>query len=403
MNLKTVLIASNLNVWSIRKGVGAPSFYKTLELYNNKGCKVYFYTTERNCDVHELKNVTVINVPRLRMVNVGRLYVIERFLYYIINQFVFLTCFFGNVKRHKDIDLFYAYELEFVPALRLVSFVLKKPFVSRFQGTILKPLMKKALWRLRYFTHYLSIKIKSDMTIMTDDGTQGDQVIKLLRGNDSDVLFVKNGVDFKAASGKDASGGVAKIMESMTNYKYSFISVSRLEKWKRVDRSIDVFNAFNDEMGGGRYLIVGDGSQKKWLAEYAEEKGIHRHVVFVGGLSSNDVNTLLSASSIFLSHYELSNVGNPLWEAMRNNCLVVTLNNGDTGTIIKDGFNGIISDESRYLDNAAKLVSCIRQNKQDDIIANATETLEHTVVSWSQRMNLEFDAVGRLCNKWREN
>jgi len=44
MTNKTILIATNLDVWSIKKGVGAPSFYKTLELYNKK-FKVYLYTT----------------------------------------------------------------------------------------------------------------------------------------------------------------------------------------------------------------------------------------------------------------------------------------------------------------------------------------------------------------------
>jgi len=385
----SILIASNLNVWSIKKGIGAPSFYKTLELYNDKKFKVYFYTTEDNCNIQELTNIKIIKLPKLKIINIRYIYTIHRLINYILYQFIFL--FFYFFKQKDKIDFIYGYEIEFIPSLKLLSKIIKKPFISRFQGTILYPLMQKRLWRLRYFPHYFSIKQKSDLTIMTDDGTQGKMLIEKLRGSSIDLLFIKNGVDFVKVNHNIISRDIKDISKSMVNYNYNFISVSRLEKWKRVDRSINIFKEFQKKYKSSRYIIVGDGSMKQNLEEYVSDNNLTDNIIFTGGIDANSVNYLMTQSDIFLSHYELSNVGNPLWEAIKNNCLIVTINNGDTGIIIQDGYNGIISDENVYLENVDKLIKS--KNNIEQLIVNSKITLKENIVSWNQRMEIEYQKV----------
>ncbi len=396
MNKKSILIASNLNVWSIKKGVGAPSFYKTLELYNNKEFKVYFYTTEDNCDISELTNIEIIKLPKLKIFNIRYIDMMQRLINYILYQFIFL--FFYFLKQKEDVDLIYGYEIEFIPSLKLLSKILKKPFVSRFQGTILYPLMKKRLWRLRYFPHYFSIKQKSDLTIMTDDGTKGNYVISKIRNNINNVLFLKNGVDFLKVDKTKISMKIQKLYNEMNSYSHNFISVSRLQRWKRVDRSIDVFNSFAKEDNNCRYIIVGDGETKKDLEEKVENDiNLKDKVVFTGGLNAHEVYYLMSKSEIFLSHYELSNVGNPLWEAISNKCIIVTINNGDTGKIIIDSKNGIISEEKNYLGNADKLLLLMSSPISiEKLILNSQNTLKTYVSSWEERMENEYLKVHSL-------
>jgi len=371
----------------MKKGVGAPSFYKTLELYNNKGFQIYLYTTEKNCDISELQNIKIISIPKLKVANIKYIYSINRTLNYFLHQFIFLYYFLRN-KHFKQVDLLYGYEVEFIPILHLLSKLFKIPYVSRFQGTILYPFMNRKLWKLRYFAHYLSIKLKSNLTIMTDDGTKGDVVIKRLRGSLDKVLFLKNGVDFKKYNILNVSSSIQELVNEMSQFKNNFISVSRLEKWKRVDRSLDVYNQYKQYENSSRFVIVGDGEEKKDLEKYVLDKNI-QDVIFTGGINADEVNYLLSYSNIFLSHYELSNVGNPLWEAINNQCLVVTIDNGDTGKIIKDNVNGIISDEKDYIDNAHKLIK-LNKNKFEEILQNATKTLKDNVQSWDERMEIEY-------------
>jgi len=385
--MKNILFATNLSIWSIKKGMGAPSFYKTLELYNSKGCNIYLYTTEENCDISELRNIKIITLPKLKAKNIRYLYSIHRTLNYLLYQFIFLYYFLKH-KHFKNIDLLYGYEVEFIPILHVLSKFFKISYISRFQGTILHPLMNRKLWRLRYFPHYFSIKLKSNLTIMTNDGTKGDAVIEKLRGGLDKTLFLKNGVDFKKYNISNVSLIIQELVNKMSQFDNNFISVSRLQKWKRVDRSLDVYNEYKKHNNNARFIIVGDGEVKTNLEQYVLDKNI-QDVIFTGGINADEVNYLLSHSNIFLSHYELSNVGNPLWEAINNKCLVVTINNGDTEKIIQNNFNGIISDENCYVDNANKLVN-LSQNEFEKILQNATKTLKENVQSWDNRMELEY-------------
>ncbi|WP_323593463.1 glycosyltransferase family 4 protein [Aliarcobacter butzleri] len=387
---KTMIFVTDLNVWSMRKGVGAPSFYKTLELYNNKQFEIYLYTTEKNCDINELKNISIVRMPKLKALNIRYIYSLHSTLNYFFNQFIFLFYLLKN-NHLKKVNIFYGYEIEFIPILHLISKIFGIPYVSRFQGTILYPLMTRKFWKLRYFSHYLSIKLKSNLTIMTDDGTKGDFVIDKLRGNLSKVLFFKNGVDFKKYNILNVSDNIKKIVSEMNKFENNFISVSRLQKWKRVDRSLDVYNKYKQYNKSSRLIIVGDGEIKLDLEKYIIDKNI-QNVIFTGGINADEVNYLLYYSNIFLSHYELSNVGNPLWEAINNNCLIVTLNNGDTGKIIFDNINGIISDENSYLNNAYKLIK-LNKNKIKEIQEQANVSLKKNVESWDNRMEKEYAEV----------
>ena len=195
--MKKILIVTNLPVWSIAKGVGAPSFYKTLEFYNDKGFSVDLWTTEKKTSVDELENVKVKKLPVIfPLIKVSKLYYLSRNISYLLNQLMLIIVFFLSKKKNCCYDLLYVYEVEFVPALKFISYMTNKPLVTRFQGTILYPLMGKKFWKIRYFPHVISLSIKSDLTIMTDDGTRGDKVLKLLRKkNSGNILFLKNGVD----------------------------------------------------------------------------------------------------------------------------------------------------------------------------------------------------------------
>jgi glycosyltransferase involved in cell wall biosynthesis len=388
----TILMATNLNVWSLAKGSGAPSFYKTLELYNQKGHTVYLYTTEQENPVSELQNVKFIRLPKLATWNVRRLSNAKCIFNYLLNQIIFLYVYAQN--SHKT-DLLYAYEIEFVPVLKLLSLLKNVPLVSRFQGTILHPLMRLKYWQLKFFPHYFSLKIRADTTIMTNDGTKGDAVLSNIRGAScDDVLFLFNGTRRDTYDLSKVSERVKSITQAKNGY--DCISVSRLERWKKVDRTIDVFKRFHEELPNSRLLIVGDGSCLDELSRQVSKEGLSEVVIFLGSINQEEVDYILANSDIFLSHYELSNVGNPLWEALRRKCLVVTIDNGDTGKVIEDGVNGILSKESDYFENAQKIIVAINNGKIDALREIGHETYEKLTVSWDQRMEQEYECVAQL-------
>jgi glycosyltransferase involved in cell wall biosynthesis len=232
---------------------------------------------------------------------------------------------------------------------------------------------------------------------MTDDGTKGDKVTEAIRKSKDRFLFLKNGVDMVEAKESKASDDIQTLIDTSNDYEYNFISVSRLQSWKRLDRSIQVFEAFLKTNPNCRYIIVGDGEKKLMLEEYVRANSLTNNIIFTGGIGKSDINHLMKNSDIFLSHYELSNVGNPLWEAISNECLVVTLANGDTGLVIEDGISGIISAEANYMDNVKKLNELlVSPSKVAELIANGTAVLHRSVTSWDDRMMAELSKVEAL-------
>ena len=111
-----ICLITNLPVWSLGKGKGAPSFYKTLKLYNDKGDRVTLVTTEQQLDLSELENVTVIQLPKYKIIQnrafAGALRLVHKYLIYILNQFSGLR--YLN-KYAMSADVVYAYEIGFVP------------------------------------------------------------------------------------------------------------------------------------------------------------------------------------------------------------------------------------------------------------------------------------------------
>lgn len=104
-------------------------------------------------------------------------------------------------------------------------------------------------------------------------------------------------------------------------------------------------------------------------------------------------------SQIFFSMYDSSNVGNPLLEAIRANKLIVTLNNGDTGSWIQHKFNGLIySPDVNYYEQAAIdiIETANNINVRSSILKKLNETEKNRLWDWTERLGSEESLVRNL-------
>jgi glycosyltransferase involved in cell wall biosynthesis len=402
-----ICLITNLPVWSLGKGKGAPSFYKTIKLYNDKGDRVTLVTTEQQLDLSELENVTVIQLPKYKIIQnkafAGALRLVHKYLIYILNQFSGLR--YLN-KYAMSADVVYAYEIGFVPAVQVFCRKHKKPWVSRFQGTILTDLVQPSSWwrklrlRAQFLDHIIALKAKSDLTIMTDDGTRGFDVLSSLRGLSislgDNIFFWKNGVDLPEME----SVGIRQYQKNHSDGDIIFCSVSRVQQWKRLDRSLDIFEEFNVVYPFSHYYIVGEGAKLAEIKTLVDTKGLSKNVSFMGSLEQRQIYKLLQDAKYFLSSYELSNLGNPLFEAICCEAIVATLNNGSTEEIIIDHQTGIISEEDNYLENAKKLI-VLEDNleSQKKLRRSALSHLAAKMDTWDARMAKEYSQVIGIVNE----
>lgn len=221
----------------------------------------------------------------------------------------------------RQADLVYGHEIFGVPIAAALAKKYHKPLVTRFQGTFAWGWLqesRRSPWRaavsaLRYGTHWRALKTPADLIIMTDDGTKGLDVLKIL-GNHSEVRFWRNGIDLQP-SGQPIEM-VRNDLSLPAGAKIS-VSVSRLARWKRVDRIIAALPQVASEIPDLLHVVVGDGSERRHLEEMASSLGVSEHVLFVGSQSLAQVASYLESADVFVSMFEDSNVGSTLLEALR--------------------------------------------------------------------------------------
>ena len=314
-------------------------------------------------------------------------------------------CYEANkiLKFGPQNTVLYAYEAFGVEACRRIAQETRLPVVTRFQGTVVSFMRNTFADRLRVYPQFSALETQADCVIMTNDGSFGESTLRAL-GNTSPVLFLRNGLDLM---GKALQEQIAAInptsVRSQLGIKQKemmFLTVSRLENWKKVDRAITGFAEYCKMNLDGKLVVVGEGTARNELEQMVNALHISDRVIFTGAVPHDDVYQYMKACDIFLSLYDLSNVGNPLLEAMTLGCCIVTLNVGDTNTLIKDRENAILLNKEELSALGAVMEELSRNaDFRKQLGAAASAYAQEHFLSWEQRMDVEFREVSALLNK----
>jgi glycosyltransferase involved in cell wall biosynthesis len=299
-----------------------------------------------------------------------------------------------RVLRNNKIDVIYGGGPHGTLAAHLLTVFGRargRPIVSRFYGTFLaeKIILNNFLGIVLNWDEALAFRLTADLVIVTNDGTRGDVAARTLHPrNIHNLRFWVNGVNVILNN-----FGVSKDLQAVT--------ICRLVSWKRVDRALAcVAKIVNDlNVKDFIYHVVGDGPEFSTLKRLAHELGIENNVVFHGALKHEEALKLLLPHEIYLSTYDLSNVGNPLLEAIRANKFIFTLNNGDTSSWIKHGENGFIYDvDDSMIDRMAQdIVELINApSLRDKIKKNIRVTEKEKLWTWGERMQAELSEIDKL-------
>ncbi|MBA7583080.1 Alpha-monoglucosyldiacylglycerol synthase [subsurface metagenome] len=86
-------------------------------------------------------------------------------------------------------------------------------------------------------------------------------------------------------------------------------------------------------------LIIGDGPQRKVLEKLVEWLGIKNSVQFLGLIPHREVAKYCSITNLFLSLYDITNLGNPVLEALYFGIPIITISDEGTRQLLEDGYN----------------------------------------------------------------
>lgn len=403
--MKRIIFVTGLTLWSMGKDCGGPAFTQTVNKYLQENWDVYIISdVYENIDYDKIPNSHNITVKKSPFKNwtqkrkIGLL-------------FRYLDHFIANRKFEKEIrkrivpgeTILYAYEIFGVKACEKVSRKTNIPLVTRFQGTVLSQYKDTITNRIRRFPHFQALSTKADLVIMTDDGTDGLNILNNLN-KDNNILFLRNGLELMEKNitefKKNFNRNAFRKQFNVGEDDFLFLTVSRLVEWKHVERAIKAFSNVHKEKRKTKMIVVGDGEEKNNLQEMALELGVKDCVYFVGAVEHREVYKYMISCDAFLSLYDLSNVGNPLLEAMTLGTCIVTLDVGDTRKLIYNDINGILItyDEIDKLgDILSDLIDC--KAKRDLLKKNAEKYAHDNFMTWEQRMEIEYEKVNELLKK----
>lgn len=397
---KRMIMMSNLDLWSIGEGKGAPSFYNTVKAYVDNGWDVTLIQPfSRYRKTYNVAGCSMVKFNHTVFDFFNRIPKVRFFARFIASP-VLTSRFYKTaakiINENKGGCVLYAYEVDAVMPGKKLSSKYHLPLITRFQGTILKDFKDTRLQRIRKFNHYKALELKSDMIIMTDDGTEGDKVLQRLGNKTEKIFFWKNGQDIPLNESFFDTRNAVRDQLEISRTAPVLLTVSRLQNWKRVDRAInampDVLKRFPD----CKLVIVGGGEEYENLKSLAEKTGVQDSVIFTGPVEQKDVWKYYSCADIFLSLYDLSNLGNPLMEAMRYGKAIITLNIGETYKVIENEVNGILLKQEPF-DVSSAIVRLLTDKKLKNMLGeNAKEYAKRNFWSWEERMKAEVDAVNAL-------
>ncbi len=401
--MKKIVMLTMLQVWSMDSNRGAPSFYNTLKGYNDKGWQIILITPHREKKIkQELKNLKIVNFKPL-FKNIPSIPKIAHLLRLINIKYSELVMYHKArvylKKEHNDF-IIYSYEVHGVKAAKRLSDKLKLPLITRFQGTVLGPINNNMKNRILYYPHFQALSTRSDIIIMTDDGTKGDKVLNKLNNKSENIFFWRNGVNLDFLN-KRVDSQEINLLKSKYNINKNdkvLLTVSRLELWKRVDRAIVALSKLQDDYSNVKLIIVGEGSERNNLEQLTHELNIDSNVVFAGAVCHNEVKNFMAITDIFLSLYDLSNVGNPLLESMAMGNPIITLNVGDTSKVILNEKNGLLVNIEE-IDKIPKKIQNLLDNSlyAKNLGQNAKKYAKDNFWTWNERFNFEEKYVNELC------
>lgn len=398
---------------------------KTPEAYRDAGWKVYYivgrdnsvkdnYFYERVCNIEGVEIYRFV-IPFCEIYDKSSHPLIVTLLSRLRRYACIILLIYNGwkfLKRHK-VDIVYGYEFQGGFAAKFLKFwgqIGAAKIVFRFQGVLfVKNWLERRQWYrwIIEWDYLFTLKTSSDLCIVTNDGSQGNLVLKKLHSKHLDnFLFLTNGVD-------DFQIDTITKMQTPSIFSYKsqnkkvFISVARLHPAKGIDKCLRIIELLVHKYNIRDlvYFVVGDGRERSKLENLVNILDISEYVVFLGAIEHKYIPTLLCKSHYFLSMYFSTNVGNPLLEAIRANLLIITLDNGDTSKWIQHNRTGLIykvkNDAFLTLEElnciASDLCMLVECKDRQKLIKKELYNFScENLWTWKQRFEVEISAVEKL-------
>jgi glycosyltransferase involved in cell wall biosynthesis len=391
--MKTILVLSQNAVFDLGNGAGKEVIFKTLvglsEHFKIDLIAPGLNPQINNCRFHQLHDALFNKLKRIPVIG---------FIY----NFIYIMQLKIEIQKKISKNMINP-DLVYLagPWMSFIGhsiFENKKTIVVRYFGVNWNPEKHNSIkQKIKFYLKNKGYRKFGNLVIMTNDGTRGDEFLNRLNCPKLKIMFLPNGIDFVQEATEKTE--LRKIL--MSKYKIPeshsiLLTVSRLTSWKRVDRAILGLKEalkYNSQIS---LLVVGDGEERQHLERLVQSEGLAKHVRFTGAIKHDQLRVYFSVCDIFLSLYDYSNAGNPLFEAMIYRCCIITLDSPAMKFFVSDKGAVLLKESSPYLIGIA--INNLLSNKELllEYGVNAEKEVKANLLPWNKRISIEVDKIIEL-------
>jgi glycosyltransferase involved in cell wall biosynthesis len=400
--MRTILVLSQNSVFDLGKGAGKEVIYKTLIGLSQKFNVVLIAPG----DDPNINNCKFIQLPSKTFNTINTI----KFWGYLFNFLHVLRLNYRIkiiIKRHKiNPDVVYLAG-PFMSYIGHFMYEGKKPIIVRYFGVNWRPEKHHTLrQRLKFYLKNKGYKKFGDYVIMTNDGTRGDEFLLQLGCPKEKLWFIPNGLDFINEKGdKQENRDTILRKYRIDTHNLILLSVSRLAAWKRVDKAILALKELVKTEPKVSLIIVGDGEERLRLENLAKFNDLDDHIIFAGAVEHAELTKFYHACDVFLSFYDYSNAGNPLFEAMMHQCCIVTVDSPAMKYFVSNKAAIMLQNTEPKVISEALLSVVKNQSERMEYGTNAAREIRENMWSWEVRIKNEVDKIVEIAAgpKYREN
>lgn len=320
-----------------------------------------------------------------------------RFGAYLFKHSAYKTCM--KVAQEHPVSLVYGFEAMATPVARKVANQLDVPLCTRFQGSFLKHALDAGTAEKLFPLHLRGTGVRSDLCIMSNDGTQGEEVLLRLFHPPERIFFPLDGVSKDVHQPDiDIAGVWAEYDIPSKETTRVILTLSKLGAWKRHDRIIGAMPAILHEVPDAYLIITHRGPMRNQLEQYARDLGVAHRVIFTGPIPHTQIYLLLNACDLYLNCSDHSNLSNPVMEAMVCGKPVVSIDDGSLDGIVTHGENGVLVNLPGIQEELpAQIAALLKDNaRRAEMGRKARLFSETNLRSWEERMEAEVERVEGL-------
>lgn len=240
------------------------------------------------------------------------------------------------------------------------------------KGTSLYRVMERRFWAS-------FVKLFNRLAVVTTPTNIAAEIIRNAGLTKPSIYVVSNGISVEYFGGegdldekdfgseKDYAScdeEVSRIVDKYGIDKKStiLISVSRLEKEKRVDVLIKALSMIKEKVSF-QFLVVGKGKERPNLERMAKKCSISDRVIFTGYVSDSELLILYRLSDVFLTASEIELQGLSIMEAMASSLPVVASSSMAIPELVKDGVNGFLFQPGNSREASEKILLLLKDKE----------------------------------------